>query len=165
MLKLFIYTCTLITQILCYTGHYYFIFLYHSYWDSPEFMTRLFSPPQLHKYLLNTDTWLFSVSLILIWYSCFLKYIGYRHTMCETKCHVELSATRSKVPYHIHVWWGPRLESKRATSKIHDATSKIPHLMDLMPFLILFNNIDTTYVMLSIYMLKALLLFPIYCVV
>jgi len=35
--------------------------------------------------------------------------------MCETKCHVELSATRSKVPHYMHAWWGPPLESVGAT--------------------------------------------------
>jgi len=49
--------------------------------------------------------------------------------MCEIKCHMELSATS-----HTDVV-GPPLES--------------PLLMDLMPPVILFNDINTTQVLLS----------------
>ena len=42
---------------------------------------------------------------------------------------------------------------------------KILHLMDLMPPVILFNNLDATHVMLSRFMLHALLLFLIHSVV
>jgi len=73
-----------------------------------------------------------------------------------------LSATQRKVPHHIHAWWGPPLEFVGVTSKIHGGTSKIPH--EMFP-VIMFNDINNTRALLSCYLLHALLLFLIYCVV
>jgi len=39
VLQLFAYSHTLITLILCYPEHCYFMFLYHNYIDSPKFTT------------------------------------------------------------------------------------------------------------------------------
>ena len=40
-----------------------------------------------------------------------VDHIGYYYTMCETKYHVELSTTQSKMSHHIYAWWGPILKS------------------------------------------------------
>ena len=124
-----------------------YIFLYSYYMDLPEYMIWLF----LYHFI--------DMKLLL------LDHIDNWHMVCETKWYIKLSATRSKVPYYIYTWWRPPLESVGAISKIHGATSRISYLLNLISHIILLNNLDTTHIMLSWYMLLALLLSLIYCVI
>ena len=72
--------------------------------------------------------------------------------MSETKCHMELNAilhTRGRG--HLLNSWEPPLD-------FMGATSRIPHLLDLVFPVIMFNVINTTHVMLSYYTLLVPLL-------
>jgi len=84
----------------CYMDYCYLIFLYYCYMNISwiSYMTV-------------------SVFLISIWYSCYLDI-----PTIDLRC-AELSATRNKVPHHIH---------GVAASWTRGATSKVSHLMDLM---------------------------------
>jgi len=109
----------------------------------------------LHEYSFIPITWLFSVIEIDI----IILLLGYTDNwskMYGSRCHTEQSATS-------YTWWGPPLGPVRATFRI-------PRLIDLMLPVILYMScyLVTCYmpihVMLSRYLLYALLLLPIHCI-
>ena len=129
-------------------GYCYFEFMYHHYMNPLKYMIWLFMH---HCYWHVIDMTLLLSDLI-----------GYWYTICGTKCYVEQSVTWSKVPYHIHEWWSHLLNLLESPLEFMGATSTIPHLLF---HVVKFNDINIAQVLLSWYILHALLLFLLHCIV
>ena len=130
-------------------------------------------------------TWLFSVLLLLIWHSCYIDshicmswlFMYFCHTdYCYLNIFVLLLHEyflnivhdyflyhcidmKLLLPGHI-IYWCLMCETKCHVEATKGATSRISHL--LFP-VILFSDTKTAYVMLSCYIMHALLFFLIHC--
>jgi len=149
--------CTYInvTRIPCYSGRCYFIFLFHRYIGSPEFITwsSLYHCFMKIYWILISDCSCMTMTIIdmLLTWLLLPDLVGYWYSMCGPKCQIELVLHGAKC-HTTYICGGATYWVRESH---YGDTSKVSHLLFLV---ILFDDTNNTHVLISCYKLHALLL-------